>query len=164
MRYYFPIHLNGGNRGCEAIAKGTALILKENKENLIGLCTDMELDCRLKVDDYVTLQPIRKKSMSFRIKNKMYKSLVYDDWKRKSFIYWYEYKPFLNQMNKEDIMISTGGDMMCYDENQVIYTVDYLHKHDIRSILWGCSIGKKILHHENYKLLNSSHIYMHAKL
>ena len=25
MKYYFPIHLNGGNRGCEAISKGTAL-------------------------------------------------------------------------------------------------------------------------------------------
>lgn len=68
MRYYFPIHLNGGNRGCEAIAKGTALILKENKENLIGLCTDMELDCRLKVDDYVTLQPIRKKACHSALK------------------------------------------------------------------------------------------------
>ena len=133
MKYYFPIHLDGGNRGCEAIAKGTALILKEKKENLIGLCTDMELDHRLNVDNYITLQPKRQRCMSFRIKNKMYKSLVHDDWKRKSFIYRYEYAPFLNQMNKEDIMISTGGDMMCYGENQVIYTVDYLHKHDIRS-------------------------------
>lgn len=143
MKYYFPIHLDSGNRGCEAIAKGTALILKENKENMIGLCTDMELDHRLKVDDYITLQPKRQRSVTFRIKNKMYKSLVHDDWKRKSFIYRYEYAPFLNQMDKDDIMISTGGDMMCYDENQVIFTVDYLHKRDIRSILWGCSIGEK---------------------
>ena len=37
MKYYFPIHLNSGNRGCEAIAKGTALILKENKENILAL-------------------------------------------------------------------------------------------------------------------------------
>lgn len=145
MKYYFPIHLDGGNRGCEAIAKGTALILKENKENMIGLCTDMELDHRLKVDDYITLQPKRQRSVTFRIKNKMYKSLVHDDWKRKSFIYRYEYAPFLNQMDKDDIMISTGGDMMCYDENQVIYTVDYLHKRGIHSILWGCSIGENNL-------------------
>ena len=34
MKYYFPIHLNGGNRGCEAISKRTALILKEKKENM----------------------------------------------------------------------------------------------------------------------------------
>lgn len=145
MRMFFPIHLNGGNRGCEAIAKGTALILKEKKENLMGLCTNLELDHRLKVDDYITLQPMRKKNITFRIKNKMYKSIIHDEWKRKSFIYRYDYSSFLNQMNKEDIMISTGGDMMCYDENQVIYTVDYLHKRGIHSILWGCSIGENNL-------------------
>lgn len=145
MRMFFPIHLDGGNRGCEAIAKGTALILKERKENLIGLCTNIELDHRLKVNDYITLQPMRKKNITFRIKNKMYKSIIHDEWKRKSFIYRYDYSSFLNQMNKEDIMISTGGDMMCYDENQVIYTVDYLHKRGIHSILWGCSIGENNL-------------------
>ena len=165
MRYYFPIHLNGGNRGCEAIAKGTALILKENKENLIGLCTNMELDHRLNVDDYITLQHKRQRCMSFRIKNKMYKSLVYDDWKRKSFIYRYEYAPFLNQIGKDDIMISTGGDMMCYDENQVIYTVDYLHKRGIRSILWGCSIGEKNLTPRKLQALKQfSHIYARETL
>lgn len=145
MRMFFPIHLDGGNRGCEAIAKGTALILKERKENLIGLCTNIELDHRLKVDDYITLQPTQKKNITFRIKNKLYKSIIHDDWKRKSFIYRYDYSSFLNQINKEDIMISTGGDMMCYGENQVIYTVDYLHRHGIRSVLWGCSIGESNL-------------------
>lgn len=145
MKYYFPIHLDGNNRGCEAIAKGTALILNEKKENLIGLCSDIELDHRLKVDDYITLQPTRKRNLSFRVRNKMYKTLVHNDWKRKAFTYHHEYTPFLNQMNKDDIMISTGGDMMCYGENQVIYTVDYLYKHGIRSILWGCSIGENNL-------------------
>lgn len=165
MKYFFPIHLDGGNRGCEAIAKGTALILEENKENLIGLCTNMKLDHRLNVDDYITLQPKRQRCMSFRIKNKMYKSLVHDDWKRKSFIYRYEYAPFLNQMGKDDIMISTGGDMMCYDENQVIYTVDYLHKRGIRSILWGCSIGEKNLTPRKLQALKQfSYIYARETL
>lgn len=145
MRYYFPIHLNGGNRGCEAIAKGTALILKAKKENLIGLCTDVELDHRLKLDEYVTLQPKRQRSLSFRIENKLYKCLVRDGWKRKAFTYRYEYVPFLSQIRKGDVMLSTGGDMMCYNENEVIYTVNYLHKRGIHSILWGCSIGEKNL-------------------
>ena len=43
MKYYFPIHLNGGNRGCEGIAKGTSLILNKEPSNLIGLCTDVNL-------------------------------------------------------------------------------------------------------------------------
>lgn len=165
MKYYFPIHLNGGNRGCEAIAKGTALILKEKKENLIGLCTDIKLDHQLKVDDYITLQSTRKKNIKFRIENKMYKSIIHDDWKRKSFMYNYEYAPFFNQMDKEDIMLSTGGDMMCYDENQVIYTVDYLHKRGIRSVLWGCSIGEKNLTPRKLQALKQfSYIYARETL
>ena len=44
MKIYFPIHLDGGNRGCEAIAKGTAEILGLPKEQLIGLCRNIELD------------------------------------------------------------------------------------------------------------------------
>ena len=40
-KFYFPVHLDGGNRGCEGIAKGTAAILGEPKENLIGLCRNV---------------------------------------------------------------------------------------------------------------------------
>ena len=40
------------------------------------------------------------------------------------------------------MMLSTGGDMMCYEENEVVYTVDYLRKRGIHSVLWGCSIGE----------------------
>ena len=165
MKYYFPIHLNGGNRGCEAIAKGTALILKEKKQNLIGLCTDIELDHRLKVDDYISLQPMRKKNVTFRIKSKMYRSIIHDDWKRKSYMYNYEYAPFLNQMDKEDIMLSTGGDMMCYNKNEVVFTVDYLRKRGIRSILWGCSIGEKNITPRKLQALKQfSHIYVRETL
>lgn len=146
MKYYFPIHLNGGNRGCEAIAKGTALILKENKENLIGLCTNMELDRKLGVDKYVTLQPFRKHSLIFRFKNRIYKGLYRSNkWKSQLFAYHYEYDSFLNQLGEKDVMFSTGGDMMCYSENQVIYTVNYLQNRGIHSVLWGCSIGENNL-------------------
>ena len=31
---------------------------------------------------------------------------------------------------------------MCYEENEVVYTVNYLHKRGIRSVLWGCSVGE----------------------
>lgn len=145
MRIFFPIHLDGGNRGCEAIAKGTAMILNEKKENLIGLCTDVELDKRLGVEQYVTLQPSKTNSICVRIKKMIYKSIVHDEWKCKVFFYSHIYETFLNQLEKGDIMFSTGGDMMCYGENQVIYTVDYLHKRGIRSVLWGCSIGENNL-------------------
>lgn len=55
MKIYFPIHLDGGNRGCEAIAKGTAILLEKPKEELVGLCRNPKLDKRLGIDEFVSL-------------------------------------------------------------------------------------------------------------
>lgn len=143
MKYYFPIHLSGGNRGCEAIAKGTAMILQEKNEDLIGLCIDTELDKRLGLDRFVTLQPSKKNSICFRTRYKLYKGIIHDEWKRNTFVYDYKYEEFLKQMKEGDIMLSTGGDMMCYGDNAVVYTADYAHRHGVKSVLWGCSIGEE---------------------
>ncbi|MCQ4912846.1 polysaccharide pyruvyl transferase family protein, partial [Phocaeicola vulgatus] len=51
------------------------------------------------------------------------------------------YGIFLDQIIQNDILFSSGGDMMCYDENEVVYTNNYLHKKGIKTFLWGCSIG-----------------------
>lgn len=42
---------------------------------------------------------------------------------------------------------------MCYGNNEVIYTNDYLHDKGIRTILWGCSIGKENLTPEKVETL-----------
>ncbi len=55
MKYLFPIHLNSGNRGCEGIAKGTSILLGQDKSKLIGLCTDIDLDRKFGVDHYIDL-------------------------------------------------------------------------------------------------------------
>ena len=70
MKYFFPIHLDGDNRGCEAIAKGTALIIGEKKENLYGLCRNIQLDTRLGIDNYYTLIP-QNLSLKDRIKDSL---------------------------------------------------------------------------------------------
>ena len=96
MKYYFPLHLNGGNRGCEAISKGTALILGEPKENLIGLCSDLELDKRLGVDKYVTLIPQNQKTFIQRIRLFLYKLLCKDRYKYLSKEYGFCYDKFID--------------------------------------------------------------------
>lgn len=45
-------------------------------------------------------------------------------------------------------MLSTGGDMMCYDNNQVIYTNDIAKSKGFKTCLWGCSIGENNLTNE----------------
>ena len=44
MKYYFPIHLDGGNRGCEAIARSTSKMIKENINTLtLKICKKLYL-------------------------------------------------------------------------------------------------------------------------
>lgn len=164
MKYYFPIHLNGGNRGCEGIAKGTAAILGEVRENLIGLCTDVSLDKRLHIDDAVTLISVRPDSLRTTLTNKWIRLLrimgVHKDYVEED-----QYTPFLQPVKKGDLMISTGGDMMCYTNNQVITTNEMMYERGIKTVLWGSSMGPKNLTPEKETTLRHfSLIYVRESL
>lgn len=152
-KYYFPLHLNGGNRGCEAISKGTALILGEPKENLIGLCSDIKLDKKLGVDNYVTLIPQNKKTFAHKIPLFLYKLLCRDRYKYLSKEYELYYDKFIGKISEHDIMVSTGGDMMCYGDNQAVYTVNRAYEKGIKSILFACSMGKENLTERKFNAL-----------
>lgn len=154
MKYFFPLHLDGGNRGFEAIAKGTAEILGMPKEDMIGLCTNVELDTRLGLDKQYSLVPAKKSSISFRVRNKIYSHLQNDPDKLNNYGYAYQYNNFLNQLSPDDVMLSTGGDMMCYKNCMANYTVDYLSKKGRKSVLWGCSVGKNNLTKQKIVSLN----------
>lgn len=55
MKYYLPIHINGGNRGCEAITKATMDILGCTKEQLVVYSSNIEIDRSLGLEQRVTL-------------------------------------------------------------------------------------------------------------
>lgn len=161
MKYFFPVHIDGDNRGCEAIAKGTAILLNENKENLHGLCRNIPLDTKLGVDKYVTLEKYKKIPFLTRV----YNSFVYRlhlPFRQISFCPQLE---FVKSIPENGIMVSTGGDMMCYGNNYVITTNNYVHAKGIKSILWGCSMGPENLTPEKEKTLhNFSLIYSRESL
>lgn len=146
MKIFFPIHFDGDNRGCEAIAKGTAILLGKSKEELLGLCGNIKLDKRLGVDRFVSLW---KRPLWLRIYIKFYckfMSFIIKDKADFNQIIWEcRYGMFLNKMKVGDVLFSTGGDMMCYTNNEVIYTNDKIHERGLKSVLWGCSIGKNNL-------------------
>lgn len=145
MKYYLPIHLDGGNRGCEAIAKGTAKLLGVAPAEMVSLCRDMELDRRLGLDKYTTL--VEKQDCSFlqKICRKVEYLLASQEQAKADVLWQYEYSDFLKQMRREDIMLSTGGDMMCYTDNEVIYTNDFARMKGGKTVLWGCSMGPENL-------------------
>ena len=143
MRYFFPIHLDGGNRGCEGIAKGTAIIIGAKKDNYLGLCQNIELDCRLGIDKYVTLIPPLKLSLIQRLANKfihILRRLKLNFGLKDIKIDQNPY--FFSSMTDDDVMISTGGDMMCYGDNTPsVSSNEYVTTKGYKSILWGCSMG-----------------------
>ena len=140
MKYYFPIHLDGGNRGCEAIAKSSAILVNEDAGSIFGYCRNIELDKRLGIDKYLSLVPYKRVPFLvdrfFAVINKLFHTSKTLEWRLLCV-----YKNFLRLVAKDDIVISTGGDMMCYDNNEVIYTNNWLHKRGVKTILWGCSMG-----------------------
>ena len=154
MKIYFPIHLDGGNRGCEAIAKGTAVILGKPREDLVGLCSNLELDKRLGTNKFVSLW---QSPLWLKVCSKFYyklKSFFMKDESELTQLYFEcHYNMFLSKMESEDILFSTGGDMLCYGNNEVIYTNEKVRARGLKSVLWGCSIGKKDLTPEKIETL-----------
>lgn len=154
MRIFLPIHLDGGNRGCEAITKGTAQLLGFPSDKIFALSRNVELDKRLGLSEISTLVPSPKVTACWRIRRKLLWLLYRSPQRISDFTYKHLYKPFLESMRIGDVMLSTGGDMMCYDNNEVIYTNEYLHAKGIKTILWGCSIGKENLTPEKIDTLH----------
>ena len=166
MKYYFPIHLDGGNRGCEAIAKGSAILLGEQPQQLFGYCRDTELDTRLGLAEYLTLIPCRRESYLvdrfLAVINKIFHTNKTLEWRLL-----YPYRSFLRLITPDDLVISTGGDMLCYDRNNnhVVYTNNQLHKRGVKTILWGCSMGPENQSKEKLEtLFRFSYIYTRESL
>lgn len=164
IKYFFPIHLDGGNRGCEAIAKGSALLLNTSPENILGYCKDTTLDRLLGIDKYLTLIPCKRESYLIdrflAVINRLFHSYQTAKWRKL-----YPYRKFLRLIKQRDFVLFTGGDMMCYDNNEIIYLNNSLHQIDIKTILWGCSMGPENMTKEKlHTLSNFSFIYTRESL
>ncbi len=164
MKYYFPIHLDGGNRGCEAIAKGSAILLGGHADNLVAYSRDVDLDTRLGIAESMELIPCRTESYVcdrfLGALNRLFHTNRTMAWR-----HLYPYRTFLRLVSKDDVVISTGGDMLCYGNNQVIYTNNWLHRRGIKTVLWGCSMGPENQTQEKLETLrNFSLIYTRESL
>ena len=161
MRFFFPSHFDGGNRGCEAISKATAIILSEPKDRLVALCGNVVLDSQLGLGKYVSLKKEVPLRLFDRIRNKLirvfhlpYELVQYD-----------QYTRFLDRMKMGDVMISTGGDLLCYNNSIVSRTNDYASSLGFKTILWGCSMGPENLTEEKESTLRKfSLIYARESL
>lgn len=144
IKYYFPIHLDAGNRGCEAIDRGTVKILECKKNEYIGFCTDINLDYFLQLGVINTLIPAPSFDFKFRLKTKITRMLT----KKKEYndaFFFVKYTSFLRRISLGNLCFITGGDMFCYGDNELNYIIDQMAKRRIPTVLWGCSFGPENL-------------------
>lgn len=153
MKYFLPTHLDGGNRGCEAIARSTAQLLDCRAERMVAYSSDVALDRQLGLDKCMTLVPCHRGSRFF---DKLLGALnrIFHTHRTATWRQLYPFRTFLHLIGKDDIVVSTGGDMLCYDNNGVVYTNNWLHKHGIRTVLWGGSMGEENLTREKLETLH----------
>lgn len=153
-KYYFPLHLDGGNRGCEAIAKGTVEVLGLSKDQYIGWCTNINLDNQLQLGNYTTLIPAQKRTILHKAVTRIGRSINPLSKKAIQHDYAYRYNDFLDMIGENDVCLITGGDMLCYGDNQVNYIVDHVKQKGNKVVLWGCSVGKERLTKDQLRILN----------
>ena len=152
---YLLSHKDSGNRGCEAITRGTMKILGISKSDVVAYTNDYGLDSSLGLDKIVTLKKLDsikdRRTFVVRLKSKLCRTFMKKKYYR--FISSLDYKDTLKSVKSTDIELSTGGDMFCYNNNEVIYINDELHKKGVKTILWGCSIGQENLNPEKISTL-----------
>lgn len=155
MKILLPLHYDGNNRGCEAITKATSILWGIPQKKMFAYSNNVELDSFLRINDYVTLVRASVPSKLFLFYKKIRGLFVSTELGKKNILYKYKYKCFLDTIENGDIVLSTGGDMFCYDDNEVIYTNEYSKRRGAKTILWGCSIGEKNLTAAKIKVLKS---------
>lgn len=138
-------HTGSINRGCEAIVRSTVKLLNMTGINDIYLMSyETSYDKRLGVDKlcyYLPYNAVGKFSFSrlfFGGIKKVFKISVPLEKKR--------LKPLLEILEKDDIVLTIGGDTFCYEGQEHLFIQQKLIKaKGAKSILWSCSLDDKMI-------------------
>ncbi|SEW41998.1 polysaccharide pyruvyl transferase family protein [[Clostridium] fimetarium] len=143
-KIYLPSHKDGDNRGCEAITRGTIAILNGLPESIIGYSNNLEVDKKLglsKLFDLRAMPTYSDESIVSKMVFILKRILLRNNKTRHIYKAGHLYEYIMKEMDSGDLVLSTGGDMLCYENNEIIYINNYLSKKHVKTILWGCSIG-----------------------
>lgn len=150
---FFPSHLDSGNRGCEAITKGTCEILG-SEYSFEATTQNMELDSQMGYSGNIVFGKFKDCSFSARVIKKLTRKLMPTHTADKV-MFRLRYASTFNRYKENDLVLSTGGDMFCYgDDIDTIRLNDFLYEKSMKTVLWGCSIGEENLSSKKIEVLN----------
>ncbi|MFD0961404.1 polysaccharide pyruvyl transferase family protein [Paenibacillus chungangensis] len=137
-------HDGSQNRGCEAIVRSSAHLLKEHwKEAKIYLASGMPETDKIipKLDGIYdgSTKPIGRFSYDW-LQSSLRLKLFNDE----SYALGKIHSNIINNIRNMDVCLSIGGDNYCYGEQPGWYEIDRRVKQQGKKlVLWGCSIGEE---------------------
>ena len=147
MRFVLYNHVGSANHGCEALVRTISSML--GNEKIILLSDAPEEEEKYGITNDITVYPAKS------MEKKRVADFIYSYAKLKlEGNYFYmdilPYKESINKLDREDVLVSIGGDIFCYEDYPKYNLLhQYALKKNKHSILVGCSIEKKSLE-DNY--------------
>lgn len=136
-------HTGSANRGCEAIARGTAEVLRVcGVEDITLLTANYEQDVAAGLDRIIRLVPIPRKNLFEKAITYIRRRFFHDKvWGNKR-----TYEKIFQQVTKDDILFNIGGDTYCYGVPAMSYALNLVaEKYGNHNVFWGCSIDERVL-------------------
>ncbi len=155
MKYVMFGHAGSGNHGCEAIVRSTEKILEGGKYYLEtpNLAEDEEFKltdiCKPIVKNDQKINQRSVIGLYLKAKAKLDKNYDFDD-----YVNIYKNRDLYI---KNSVALSVGGDNYCYISiiHDLRAKLKGFKKHNIPTILWGCSVGTEYLNKQTCEDLKS---------
>lgn len=145
-------HGGSGNRGCEAIVRGTKKILDNYELELFSSEIQQDLDVNL--NEICEVRKERKEINRLSL-NYLKAFISYNLFNDKAAFDKITFSHVI-QASKNSISLSIGGDNYCYGDPQYIYLVNReMKKNGTKTVLWGCSVEEQKITSDMKKDLES---------
>ena len=141
--YKLFIHAGSGNHGCEAIVRTTRNIL----DNSVTLYSrEPELDkkygidkiCKVEFDEQRILERGSREWVMAALQSKLFGKI--------DLTIRYQFRNLLDNIKREDICLSIGGDNYCYPGTDLLAAINrQIVKKGAKLILWGCSVEPELI-------------------
>lgn len=156
-RVYLCGHTGCVNRGCDAIVRSTADILRALDVQDISLLTfAVQQDRQLQLDTSVQLVPYPKKPPYMRAASMAVRKITGNGvWGQR-----YLHRPLMQQAKKHDMIFNIGGDTYCYGKPYISYALNEMAmEKGIPTVFWGCSVDERL--HTDAQMRKDVNRYSH---
>lgn len=142
-RVFLCGHTGSENRGCEAILRSTAKLLKDAGETAVYAMTfDDAYDKKVNLEDQLVMIPYLRKPLSVRALSLIRRKFFGDGvWGARQ-----SYRSLFRNVKAGDILFNVGGDTYCSGTPNLSYALNHLaQEHNIPNVFWGCSVEQQVV-------------------